>query len=85
MLPMSYGETRGQISVDINEDRGATFDGVKVGRPATAALTDAGYTSLADLPADLDVLGQLHGVGPSAVKKLDAARGEARKGAEPER
>jgi hypothetical protein len=71
--------------VDSNEDRSTTFDGVKVGRPATAALTDAGYTSLADLPDDLDVLAQLHGVGPSAVKKLDAARNQARKGAEPER
>jgi hypothetical protein len=71
--------------VDTNQDRGTTFDGVRVGRPATGALTDAGYRSLADLPDDLDVLVQLHGVGPSAVKKLDAARDEAHKSAEPER
>lgn len=66
--------------METNEDRGTTFDGVKVGRPATGALTDAGYRSLADLPDDLAVLAQLHGVGPSAVKKLEAARYESRPG-----
>ena len=53
-----------------SEDRGATFDGVRLGRPATGALVDAGYRSLADLPADLDQLVRIHGVGPGAVQRL---------------
>lgn len=56
------------------QDRGAVFDGVTIGRPATGALVDAGYASLADLPDDLDLLLKLHGVGPSAVARLTAAR-----------
>jgi hypothetical protein len=56
------------------QDRGGAFDGVPIGRPATAALVAAGYGSLADLPDDLRVLLRLHGVGPSAVAKLAAAR-----------
>lgn len=60
--------------MDDREDRGASFDGVKVGRPATGALIDAGYQSLEDLPTDLDVLLDLHGVGPSALDRLKAAR-----------
>ena len=35
-------------------DRGPIFDDVKIGRPATGALIDAGYRSLEDLPKDLD-------------------------------
>lgn len=56
-------------------DRGPAFDGVRIGRPATGALVDAGYGCLDDLPADLDALLALHGVGPSAVRRLRAARG----------
>ena len=56
------------------EDRGDTFDGVKLGRPATGALIDAGYRSITDLPADLDSLGELHGVGPAAIQRLKSAR-----------
>lgn len=56
------------------EDRGDTFDGVKLGRPATGALIDAGYRSLADLPADLERLAELHGVGPAAIERLKSAR-----------
>lgn len=56
-------------------DRGPVFDGVKIGRPATGALIDAGYRSLTDLPADLDELLPLHGVGPTAVDLLKQARG----------
>ncbi len=56
------------------DDRGPTFDGVRIGRPATGALVDAGYRSLDDLPADLDRLIELHGVGPSAIARLKAAR-----------
>jgi hypothetical protein len=41
--------------VDAN-DRGPVFDGVRIGRPATGALLDAGYRAIADLPADLDGL-----------------------------
>jgi hypothetical protein len=60
--------------MDDHEDRGATFDGVKVGRPATGALIDAGYRSLDDLPTNLDVLLEIHGIGPSALDRLKAAR-----------
>ena len=56
------------------DDRGAEFDGVRVGRPATGALVDAGYRALADLPEDLDELLALHGVGPRAVRLLSEAR-----------
>jgi hypothetical protein len=55
-------------------DRGAVFDDVRIGRPATGALIDAGYGSLADLPRDLSELLVLHGVGPAAVRRLEAAR-----------
>lgn len=55
-------------------DRGPHFDGVKIGRPATGALLDAGYGGLADLPEDLSELLSLHGVGPRAVRILQEAR-----------
>jgi hypothetical protein len=55
-------------------DRGPVFDGVRLGRPASGALTDAGYRTLADLPANLEELLVLHGVGPSAVRLLRQAR-----------
>jgi hypothetical protein len=56
------------------EDRGPEFDGVRIGRPATGALIDAGYEALADLPDDLDQLADLHGVGPKAIRLLKQAR-----------
>lgn len=56
------------------QDRGPVFDGVKIGRPATGALIDAGYRSLTDLPQRLDDLLALHGVGPRAIRLLDEAR-----------
>ena len=55
-------------------DRGPVFDGVKIGRPATGALVDAGFATLADLPADLDELVALHGVGPKAARLLAEAK-----------
>jgi endonuclease III len=55
-------------------DRGPLFDGLNLGRPATGALIDAGYRTVADLPADLDDLLALHGVGPKAVRLLRQAR-----------
>ncbi|MFT4231964.1 MAG: helix-hairpin-helix domain-containing protein [Leucobacter sp.] len=55
-------------------DRGAVFDGVKIGRPATGALLDAGFAAVGELPQDPTELLQLHGVGPSAVKRLQEAR-----------
>jgi hypothetical protein len=58
------------------EDRGPVFDGVRIGRPATGALVDAGYRNLVDLPADLDTLLDLHGVGPKALQLLRQARGD---------
>ncbi|MDO3635472.1 helix-hairpin-helix domain-containing protein [Mycolicibacterium arseniciresistens] len=60
----------------MTEDRGDVFDGVRIGRPATGALIDAGYHALADLPADLDGLLTLHGVGPKAVRLLRQAQAE---------
>jgi len=57
-------------------DRGPVFDGIRIGRPPTGALIDAGYRTLADLPADLDELLNLHGVGPKAVRLLGEARGQ---------
>lgn len=56
------------------EDRGPVFDTLRIGRPATRALIDARYRSLADLPEDLDSLLQMHGVGPKAVRLLREAR-----------
>lgn len=56
------------------EDRGPVFDGVRIGRPATGALIDAGYSRLSELPDDLTQLLPLHGFGPSAMKKLQEAR-----------
>ncbi|MEU1956421.1 helix-hairpin-helix domain-containing protein [Nocardia rhamnosiphila] len=58
----------------MTEDRGAVFDGVKIGRPATGALIDAGYRTIGDLPQHLDELLPLHGVGPRAVALLTEAR-----------
>lgn len=59
---------------DAEGDRGPEFDGVRIGRPATGALIDAGYRSLADLPDDIDELNRIHGVGPKALKLLRDAR-----------
>lgn len=56
------------------QDRGPTFDGIKVGRPAAGALIDAGYSSTSDLPEDLNELKILHGVGQKAVNLLNEAR-----------
>jgi endonuclease III len=58
------------------EDRGAVFDGIRVGRPATGALVDAGYRTIADLPSNLNDLLALHGVGPKAVRLLRQARAD---------
>ncbi len=55
-------------------DRGPVFDGISIGRPATGALIDAGYRTLADLPADLSELLPMHGAGPKAVRLLHEAR-----------
>ena len=58
-------------------DRGPVFDGVRIGRPATGALIDAGYNSVADLPDDLTELLTLHGVGPAAIRRLQDAAARA--------
>jgi hypothetical protein len=55
-------------------DRGPEFDGVRIGRPATGGLIDAGYTSIDDLPEELSELASLHGVGPKAIRLLEEAR-----------
>lgn len=57
----------------MTNDRGPVFDGVRIGRPATGALIDAGYRTIADLPDELDELLDLHGVGPSAIERLRLA------------
>ncbi|MFQ6230281.1 helix-hairpin-helix domain-containing protein [Nocardia sp. NPDC002869] len=56
------------------EDRGPVFDGVKIGRPATGALIDAGYRTIDELPEHLDELLPLHGVGPRGIALLAEAR-----------
>ncbi|NUP26044.1 MAG: helix-hairpin-helix domain-containing protein [Nocardia sp.] len=56
------------------EDRGPVFDGVRIGRPATGALIDAGYRTIGELPERLDELRELHGVGPRAIHLLAQAR-----------
>ena len=56
------------------DDRGPVFDGIRIGRPATGALLEAGYRAIADLPEDLDGLLALHGIGPKAVRLLRQAR-----------
>lgn len=58
----------------MSEDRGPVLDGVRIGRPATGALIDAGYQAIGELPADLSELLPLHGVGPRAVRLLTEAR-----------
>lgn len=46
----------------------------EIGRPATRALLNAGYTRLAQVLKLSDkALLALHGVGPAAVKRLRAA------------
>lgn len=60
------------------QDRGTTFDGVQIGRPATGALLDAGFRSLGDLPTDLDELLPIHAVGPGALRRLEAERARRR-------
>lgn len=63
-----YAET------DPPADRGPEFDGVQIGRPATGALVDAGFSCIADLPEDLEQLRILHGVGPKAIRLIRDAR-----------
>ena len=55
-------------------DRGPEFDGIRIGRPAVGGLTDAGLTSLEELPEELDELRAIHGVGPKAIRLLAAER-----------
>lgn len=62
-------------------DRGPDFDGVRIGRPAAGALIDAGFTSVDGLPADLDELRSIHGVGPKAIRLLREARAARHQGA----
>jgi alkylated DNA nucleotide flippase Atl1 len=46
----------------------------KVGTPATRALEAAGYTSLSDLAGvSREHLATLHGVGPKAIRIIQAA------------
>ncbi|MCK0117278.1 helix-hairpin-helix domain-containing protein [Isoptericola sp. S6320L] len=62
--------------MDDDADAGPEFDGVRIGRPATRALSRAGYTTLVELPEPLDELLALHGVGPRAVRLLSEARAD---------
>ena len=49
----------------------------KIGAPATRALNGAGYTSLRQLAGvPRDQLEKLHGVGPRALRILEAALAE---------
>lgn len=58
-------------SAEGSGDRAPTFDGVRIGRPATGALIDAGYTSFDELPDDLEKPIGLRGVGPKAHKAAE--------------
>jgi pimeloyl-ACP methyl ester carboxylesterase len=62
---------------DERADRGPVFDGVRIGRPATGALVDAGYRSIAydrrgfghsDKPDDGYDYDTFAAVRPSAVR-----------------
>lgn len=64
---------------DETQDRGPEFDRVRIGRPATGALIDAGYEKLADLPERLDSLLSYTGWG------LRRSVGSRRRAAETER
>ena len=57
-------------------DRGSAFDGVKIGRPATRALINAGLNPCRTYPVDLESLIEIHGVGPKAISLLQHGRGE---------
>lgn len=59
-------------------DRGPEWDGLRIGRPATGALIDAGHVRIADLPDDLDELLTLHGIGPRAIRILAEARAQGK-------
>jgi uncharacterized protein (DUF488 family) len=69
-----YYPSRSIDGEETDVDRGPEFDGVRIGRPATGGLVDAGYTTIEDLPDDLDELASLHGVGPRAIRLLSEAR-----------
>lgn len=61
-------------------DRGPIFDGVKIGHPATGALIDAGYATVADLPDELTeprCTASVH--RRSVVWMLSATRSERRR------
>ena len=60
-------------------DRGPDFDGVRIGRPATGGLIDAGFIRVEDLPEELDELARIHGVGPKAIRLLRAERDARRR------
>ncbi|WP_328809833.1 helix-hairpin-helix domain-containing protein [Rhodococcus sp. NBC_00294] len=62
---------------DVPVDRGPLFDGVRIGRPATGALMTRGIARCS-LPANLATLSALHGVGPSAIRRLAEARDDRR-------
>jgi hypothetical protein len=61
-------------------DRGPEFDGIRIGRPAAGGLIDAGFSTLEELPDDLDELREVHGVGPKAITLLRDARAARRPG-----
>lgn len=49
----------------------------KIGAPATRALNGAGYTELRQLAgASREELAKLHGVGPKALRIIEAALAE---------
>jgi hypothetical protein len=54
-------------------DRGLSFHDVRISRSATGALIDAGHSTIADLQYDLATVLVLHGVGPAAASRLEAA------------
>ncbi len=72
----------------MTRDDGTAVDALPaIGRPATAALTEAGYTRLSQLTTvTAKELASLHGVGPKAIRILRealAARGQVFAGEDP--
>ena len=66
--------TRGEVDLDSYASRDGAWRAIGLAAPARRALVDAGLTKLTQLSkwtrADL---GSLHGMGPTALAKIDDA------------
>lgn len=69
--------TQGEIDLDWYERRDAEWREVGLAAPARRALVDAGLTRVSQLSTwKRDEIAELHGMGPSALKKLNKALSE---------